>query len=86
MHHSTNVNEGPTCFKGEQSLEHHEKAVVQFLDAGCFALPMRFQECATPRLKGQKTRKDDKCVLEYHRHTLAATHFVNGFLGDLEAS
>lgn len=36
-------------------LEHHEEAVVQFLDAGCLALPMCFQKCAAPRLERQKT-------------------------------
>lgn len=30
-------------------LEHDEEAVVQFLDAGSLALPMRFQECAASR-------------------------------------
>lgn len=52
VHHSTTVNKGPTFLNGELSLEHHEEAVVQFLDASCLALPVRFQQCATPRFEG----------------------------------
>lgn len=86
MHHSTTVNEGPNFLEIELSLEHYEEAVVQFLDASCLALPVRFQECATPRLEGQKPRKDDERVLEYHRHTLAATHLVIIFLENFKVS
>ena len=76
-----------TSHEEQLSLEHYEEAVVQFLDASCLALPVRFQECATPRLERQKPRKDDERVLEYHRHTLAATHLVTiSFLRDSSVS
>ncbi len=32
-------------------LEHHEEAVVQFLDAGSLTLPMCFQECTASRFQ-----------------------------------
>lgn len=59
-----------------QVLEHDEEAVIQFLDAGCLALPMSFQEGAAPRLEGQRTRKHDVGVLEHHGNALAAAHLV----------
>ncbi|CAL7950689.1 unnamed protein product [Xylocopa violacea] len=51
VHHSITLNERPAFLDEELSLEHHKEAVVQFLDASCFTLPVRFQECATPRLQ-----------------------------------
>lgn len=74
---------GPSTRAGHPPLEHDEEAVVQFLDAGCLPLPMRFQECAASRLDRQKTGKDEERVLEYHRHALAATHFVPSCAGAL---
>jgi len=77
MHHPTaGGSQGRVRALTTLPLEHHEEAVVEFLDAGGLALPVRFQECAASRLQRQKTRKDDERVLECHRHTLAATHLV----------
>ena len=50
------VNKGPNFLKEELSLEHYEEAIVQFLDASCFALPMRSRS-AQPRDLRERNRE-----------------------------